>query len=125
MAAALALLTACGGGAGISAQGNSGALGSNPTPSPTNASTGGTATLAWAAPTSNTNGSALTNLAGYHIHYGTNASSLSNTIDISNSGTLSYVITGLTAGTWYFAISAYTNSGLESAISNIGSKTIG
>lgn len=124
MAAALLLLSGCGGGSGASTSRNSGPLATSSTPSATNASSGGTATLAWSAPTSNTNGSALTDLAGYHIHYGTNASSLSNTINIPSAGSVSYVVTGLTAGTWYFAISAYTNSGLESAISNVGSKTI-
>jgi len=37
---------------------------------------------------------------------------------------LTYVVTDLTAGTWYFAITAYTNSGTESAQSNVGKKTI-
>lgn len=122
MAAALVLLSGCGGGSAASTSRSSGSLAMSSAPNPTNAS--GSATLAWAAPTSNTNGSALTDLAGYHIHYGTNPSSLSNTIDIPSAATVNYVITGLTAGTWYFAISAYTNTGLESGISNVGSKTI-
>lgn len=93
---------------------------SAPTPSATNRS----ATLSWQAPTTNSNGTALTDLAGYHIHYGTSASSLNQTIDVPNPGTSTYTVTGLTAGTWYFAITAYTTSGLESSLSNEGSKTI-
>lgn len=84
----------------------------------------GTATLTWSAPTTNTNGSALTDLAGYSIHYGTSAGSLTNTINIQNPGTTTYTVTNLSAGTWYFAISAYTNTGMDSALSNVGSKTI-
>jgi hypothetical protein len=34
------------------------------------------------------------------------------------------VVTGLTTGTWYFAVSAYTNDGEESGLSAVGSKTI-
>ena len=97
-----------------------------PTPPPptTPAPTNNSATLTWTAPTTNTNGSALTNLAGYEIHYGTNPSSLTNTITIANPGATTYVVTNLTTGTWYFAMSAYTNTGLASPMSNVGSKTI-
>jgi len=49
---------------------------------------------------------------------------MSNTVNITSPGTLTYVVTNLTAGTWYFAIEAYTNTGLQSAKSNVGSKTI-
>jgi hypothetical protein len=35
-----------------------------------------------------------------------------------------YEITGLTSGTWYFAIAANAADGTQSAMSNIGSKTI-
>jgi hypothetical protein len=105
-------------GSGSSGSGSSGSgSGSNPPPT-------GSATLKWTAPTTNTNGSALTGLAGYHIYYGTSAGSMTNEIDVANAGTTSYVISNLSAGTWYFGIIAYTNSGLESAMSNVGSKTI-
>ena len=84
----------------------------------------GSATLAWTAPTANTNGSALNDLAGYHIHYGASAHSLTLTVDVPSASTTNYVISNLSAGTWYFGITAYTNAGLESALSNVGSKTI-
>lgn len=86
--------------------------------------TSGTATLSWTAPTTNTNGSALTNLAGYHIYYGTSPAALSSTIDIANPGTTSYSVSSLASGTWYFAVNAYTTGGMDSALSNTGSKTI-
>jgi Putative Ig domain len=84
----------------------------------------GSATLTWNAPVTNTNGSALTDLAGYHIHYGSSAGALSTVIDVTNPGTTTYTIGSLASGTWYFAVSAYTTSGVESALSNTGSKSI-
>jgi hypothetical protein len=90
----------------------------------TQPATSGTATLTWTAPTTNTDGSALTDLAGYHIYYGNSPSALSTMIDIASAGTLSYTVGSLASGTWYFAISAYTTSGLQSALSATGSKSI-
>jgi hypothetical protein len=83
----------------------------------------GSATLSWQPPTENTDGSALTDLAGYRIVYGTTATALTQTIDVSNPGVSRYVIDGLSAGTWYFAVKAYTTSA-ESSQSNVASKTI-
>lgn len=84
----------------------------------------GTAKLSWVAPTQNTDGSALGNLAGFRITYGTSAAALGHSIDITSPGAVSYTVTGLASGTWYFAVKAYTNTGVESDLSNIASKTI-
>lgn len=84
----------------------------------------GTATLRWEVPTVNTNGSMLTNLGGYRIYYGRDASALSEMIDINHPGITSYIIERLTAGTYYFALSAYNAAGVESAMKMVGSKTI-
>jgi hypothetical protein len=84
----------------------------------------GSATLNWSAPTENTNGTPLTNLAGFHIYYGTSPSTLNNTAQIASAGETSYTIENLAAGTWYFSINAYSSAGVESAVSNIASKTI-
>ena len=58
------------------------------------------------------------------IYYGTSAGALTRSIQVSNPGTNSYVIGNLGAGTYYFAIEAYTTAGTQSALSAIGSKTI-
>ena len=84
----------------------------------------GSATLSWTPPTQNTDGSSLTNLAGYRIVYGRTATSLDQTVQVANAGTASYTITGLTSGTWYFRVKAYNSGGAESDVSNAGSKTI-
>lgn len=85
---------------------------------------GGSAKLSWMPPTQNTDGSALGNLAGFRIAYGTTSSALNRIIDIPNPGTVSYTIKDLSSGTWYFAVKAYTNTGVESELSNIASKSI-
>lgn len=81
-------------------------------------------TLNWTPPIQNTDGSALTDLAGYRISYGQSTSALTQTVQISNPGLSSYVIENISPGTWYFAIKAYTSSGTESALSNAASTTV-
>jgi hypothetical protein len=84
----------------------------------------GSATLSWTPPTENTDGTNLSNLAGFRIQYGTSATALTQTVQISNPGVVTYVVTGLNSGNWYFAIRAYNSGGAESANSNVVSKTI-
>jgi len=100
----------------------------DPGPDPASAtaqSAGGqTATLFWEAPTSNTNGSPLTDLAGYRIYYGSNPRELVQTVQISSTGLQTYVIDDLAPGTWYFAVMAIARNGAESTLSNIVVKTI-
>jgi hypothetical protein len=86
--------------------------------------TTGSATLSWEPPTSRTDGSTLTNLAGYRIHYGTAPGEFTQKITIDNAGITSAVIEGLAPGTWYFAATAYDTTGVESDYSNVGSKTV-
>ncbi len=84
----------------------------------------GSATVSWTSPTQNTDGSALTNLAGYRILYGTSSNNLNQSVQVSNAGLGSYVVEDLTQGTWYFIVKAYTSTGIESDASNVASKTI-
>lgn len=84
----------------------------------------GRATLSWTAPTSNTDGSTLSNLTGYRILYGTSASSLTNTIAINNASVTTYVVENLSPATWYFAITAVNSQGAESSNSNVANKQI-
>ena len=87
-------------------------------------STTGSATVTWTPPTLNTNGSALTNLAGYTINYGTTSSNLSSEVKVSTTGLTSYVIDNLPAGTYYFGVTAYSSTGQTSTVSNVVSKKI-
>lgn len=84
----------------------------------------GSATVSWVAPTTNSDGSPLTNLAGYTIHYGNSATALNQTVQVASASAVSYVLTNLSSGTWYFAVSAYTSAGTQSSLSSVASKTI-
>jgi hypothetical protein len=84
----------------------------------------GSVTLSWLPPTTNTNGTPLTNLSGYKIYYGTNASSLNQSVQITNSGISSYVIENLSPATWYFSLVSYNSSNVESPLSQVVSKEI-
>lgn len=85
----------------------------------------GTATLSWMPPTENTDGSVLTDLAGYKIYYGTTPGNYTSVITIDNPGITTYVVENLPGGsTYFFVITSVTSSGLESEFSTVGSKTI-
>ncbi len=84
----------------------------------------GSATIGWTPPTANTDGSTLSDLAGFRIQYGTSSTNLDQVIDIHNPGVTSYVVGNLTPATWYFVVKAYTADGDESAASTPASKTI-
>jgi hypothetical protein len=83
----------------------------------------GTATVSWTPPTQNTDGSALTDLAGYRVVYGTSPTALVQQVDITSPGTVSYMVQNLNSGTYYFAVKAYNSTGVESDPSNVVSKT--
>ena len=78
----------------------------------------GSATLSWVAPTARTDGSPLTNLAGYKIYYGRMSGIYDYQIDIDNPAILTYVVENLVSGDWYFALAAIDSAGLESDRSN-------
>ena len=84
----------------------------------------GVATLDWMPPTENSDGTQLTNLAGYTVYYGTSSSDLSQSVKVSNPGLASYTVTGLTSGTWYFAVTSYSADGVESTRTSTVSTTI-
>jgi len=84
------------------------------TSTPVVTTTVGSATLSWVPPTANSDGTVLTNLAGYRIYYGT-TSQLGQSVTVANPGLTRYVLSGLAANTWYFAMSAYNSAGVESA----------
>ena len=95
-----------GSSSGSSSSSSSGAIGTK------------TASLSWSAPVENTNGTALTNLSGYHIYYGTSTGAMTNKVSISTVGILSYVIDNMASGNWYFAVTSLNSAGVESALSN-------
>ena len=85
----------------------------------------GFATLSWTPPTENTDGSTLTNLAGYKIYYGRSKDSLSEVVEIRQPGLTTYVVEDLSPATWFFMMTSYNSDGVESSRSEVVSKTVG
>lgn len=73
---------------------------------------GGSATLTWVAPSYNPDGSAISGLLGYTV-YKSSASLGPYTLvaTIADPTTLTYTVTGLSSGTWYFVVRSYNASG--------------
>lgn len=67
---------------------------------------------------------ALTNLAGYTVHYGTSPDQLTQVVKLANPGLTSYVVGNLGTGTWYFSVTSYAANGTESSSSGVVSTTI-
>jgi len=87
-------------------------------------SVSGSATLSWQPPTTNTDGSPLTNLAGYRVSYGTVSRQYDQALSLPNAALTSVVVENLSRGTWYFSVKALTSTGVESDFSAEASKTI-
>jgi len=88
------------------------------------ASAPGRATLSWSAPAARTDGSPLTNLAGFRVYFGNSAGDLRYVIEIKDPGARSWVVEDLTGGTWYFAATAFDAANAESERSGVASKSI-
>ena len=85
-------------------------------------------TLAWDAPTTNTDGSSLnpaTDLSQYKIYYGTASLTYTTVVNVTNPGTTTISQTlSLSPGTYYFSVTTVDASGQESSYSNEVMKTI-
>jgi hypothetical protein len=84
----------------------------------------GTATLSWSQPVDNTNGTPLTNLAGYVVRYGTSTSALNTQISVTSASTTSLEISNLSPAVWYFEVAAVNAQNLMSQFSAPVSHTI-
>jgi hypothetical protein len=84
----------------------------------------GSATLSWTPPTQNTDGSPLNNLAGYKVYWGTSLNNYVNSATIANPGIATYVVDQLTPAQWYFVVTSYSSTGIESTFSNVASKQV-
>lgn len=72
------------------------------------------ASLSWTPPDARTDGTPLTNLAGFKIYYGRMSGVYDHEIDVDNPSISTYLVEGLNSGDWYFAVAAYDAEGLES-----------
>jgi hypothetical protein len=78
-------------------------------------------TLNWHAPTTNANGTQLTDLGGYIVHYGPSTANYAYSVDVGNAMGSSF---SLTPGTWCFAVTAYDMQKNESNYSSEVCKTV-
>jgi hypothetical protein len=99
------LLTGCAGG------------GSNVSETGTSADTRGVVMLSWTPVKDG-------NIAGYNIRYGIIEGQYPHKISVPDSDAESYVIKGLSAGTYYFVVTSYDKSGNESEYSEVARKTV-
>ncbi len=85
---------------------------------------GADVTLSWDAPTTNADGTALTDLAGYKIYVGKSPGIYDKATAIDVGNVLTKTLTNFCEGIYYFVATAYDTSGNESVYSNEVSKTI-
>lgn len=83
---------------------------------------GGGLTLSWNAITQDTDGNSLTP-DHYNVYAGGSDADLVYVTSVSG-GTLSYTFTGLSSGTYYFAVKAVDSGGVESAMSEYVTATV-
>jgi hypothetical protein len=79
-------------------------------------------TLNWQAPTENVDGSALTDLAGFRIYYGSGSRDYSDMVDVVDTSAVTETL-NLISGDYYVAMTALDQDGNESAYSNEVLKT--
>lgn len=92
-----------------------------PTPTPAPPPTY-SASVSWTVPSFNTDGSALTDVSGYRVYYGTSPSNLAQSILVAGVGLTSVAVTGLPAGTYYFAVATVNSTGQTSVLSAVVSR---
>ena len=84
----------------------------------------GVVTLSWVAPTQNSDGSALMDLAGYKIFYRKNSGPYDQEIRIDSPGLTTYVVEQLSPATYHFRATAFNSSGIESSFSAEVARTV-
>ena len=80
--------------------------------------------VAWTPPTQNDDGSTLTDLSGYKIHYGTVSGDYTASVAVNNAGLTRYQVDTLPKGKIYIAMTAVNAAGAESDFSKEVSVTV-
>ncbi len=114
----------CGGSDGAAAVAGAPAPAPSPAPTPAPPPTTYSATVSWSVPLLNTDGTSLTDISGYRVYYGTSAGTLSQSFLVSGMGITNHVVSGLAAGTYYFAVATLNSAGAASDLSIPASKTV-
>jgi hypothetical protein len=95
-----------------------------PSPSPVLQVPTGSTLLRWTAPTMNTDGTPLTNLAGFRLYWGATPGSYTQSTRIDDAAARSHTVGNLAVGQWYFVVTAINAAGVESFHSNEFVKTV-
>lgn len=124
-----ALLSGCGGGSSGTESAGASTSGSGGGSVGEGASGVRTAVLSWNAPLTRVNGESIPmgELDRYVIRYGQDTDNLTEEVVVTNAqaqAEMSYEITGLEDGTWYFTIQVQDTSGLISEPSDVVSKSV-
>jgi hypothetical protein len=93
-------------------------------PAPVTQAGAGTASLIWSQPNENTDGSRLTNLAGYVVRYGTSSTALNARLSVASPHATGVEITNLSPGTWLFEVAAVNTANVVGQFSAMVSKRI-
>jgi hypothetical protein len=84
----------------------------------------GSATVFWQIPVTNADGSALDDLAGFEVHYGTASQTYTEIVPVDDPTTESVLIDNLPPATYYFAVLAVDATGNKSSLSSEVSKVV-
>lgn len=77
-------------------------------------------TLSWQPPTENTDGTPLTDLAGFKIYWGAQQGTYANSKTVADPAAVMDDV-AVPAGSWYFVATAFNTAGNESEYSNVAS----
>ena len=84
----------------------------------------GSMSLSWTAPTENTDGTALTDLGGFKLYFGTSVGNYPNSVRIDNPSINTYLVENLLPDTYYIVATSFNTAGIESSYSNFAVKTV-
>lgn len=84
----------------------------------------GSMTISWSAPSENSDGTTLTDLAGYYIYYGESPGNYPNRIHIDNPSVDTHLVENLLPDTYYVVATSYNSSGTESGYSGMAVMTV-
>lgn len=110
------IMSGCGGGGGSNNDNIISTVNSGNESTGSNSAIIESLTLTWDAPTTNVDGSELTDLAGYRVYYGTSSNNYTESIDVGSANMA--VISNLSSSALCFVVTAYDISGNESDYSN-------
>lgn len=114
----------CGAGDGGPGTGDSGAQGQIGDPfSPNGEPLPGMATVSWSAPTTNIDGTALSDLAGFRIYFDHKPLSKESPFTFVGNQT-EFTVPNLEPGLYYFAVTAVDTGGDESDLSDMVTKQV-